>query len=264
MAFALAREGMPVLIADMLSQELEQARADASQEGLDIQIFCADLTKAEDRAALLAAAHTALGRIDVLINNAGIGSGIVRNGMVRKNFLVSPIPFWELDEAVLDRFFKVNGVAPYLLCAAVCGEMIERGWGRLINVTTGLDTMLRHGMAGYGGSKASLEAHTAIMAADLSGTGVTANVLIPGGPADTPMVPAESGFDRRLMVQPEQMGPPAVWLASDASDGITGQRFRAVAWNVSVGPEAAAAAAGGAAAWGASGSPTVWPGGDAR
>ena len=139
--------------------------------------------------------------------------------------------------------------------------MMERKWGRIINVTTSLDTMLRPGMAGYGGSKAGLEAHTAIMAGDLLDTGVTANVLVPGGPANTPIVPAEAGFDRSKLIQPEAMAAPAVWLASDESNDVTGRRFLAVHWDPSLPNEVASEKAMAPIAWEGLGSQTVFPAG---
>src|SRR3546814_20117453 len=93
--------------------------------------------------------------------------------------------------------------------ASLVPEMMRRKWGRIINVTTSLDNMLRPGMVGYGGSKAALEAPTAIMAGDLSGTGVTAHVLVPGGPATTAADPLEGGLDRAHNLQPEESGRAA-------------------------------------------------------
>jgi NAD(P)-dependent dehydrogenase (short-subunit alcohol dehydrogenase family) len=62
-------------------------------------------------------------------------------------------------------------------------NMIALGSGRIVNITMSLNSMIRRGFAPYGGAKASLEAHSAIMAADLEGAGVTVNALVPGGPA---------------------------------------------------------------------------------
>jgi NAD(P)-dependent dehydrogenase (short-subunit alcohol dehydrogenase family) len=62
------------------------------------------------------------------------------------------------------------------------------------------------------------------MAKDLEGTGVTVNVLVPGGITNTPMV-SESGFDRTKMIQPEVMAPPLLWLVSDAAGKVTARRF---------------------------------------
>jgi NAD(P)-dependent dehydrogenase (short-subunit alcohol dehydrogenase family) len=145
--------------------------------------------------------------------------------IVRRNFVVEPVRFWEHTEEHTQNFFAVNAIAPFRLAVHLAPDMVKRGWGRIISVTTSLGSMLRAGMAGYAGSKAALEAHTAVLAGDLADTGVTANVLIPGGAANTPMVPLESGVDRAQLIQPEAMVAPALWLASTESDGVTAKRL---------------------------------------
>jgi NAD(P)-dependent dehydrogenase (short-subunit alcohol dehydrogenase family) len=128
-------------------------------------------------------------------------------------------------------------------------DMMTARWGRIVNVTTSLGTMIRNGSPTYGPSKAALEAMSAIMAKDLDGSGVTVNVLVPGGVTDTPMVPQEAGFDRREMIQPEVMAPPLLWLLSDAAAGVTGRRFLAVHWDPKLPPAQAAEKAGAPVAW---------------
>ena len=135
------------------------------------------------------------------------------------------------------------------LANAVVPEMMREGWGRIVNVTTSLGTMLNAGSPTYGPSKAALEALSAIMAKDLDGTGVTVNVLVPGGITNTPMVSDEAGFERAKMIQPEVMGPPLVWLVSDAAVKVIGRRFLAVDWDASLPPEEAAEKAGAPVAW---------------
>jgi NAD(P)-dependent dehydrogenase (short-subunit alcohol dehydrogenase family) len=127
--------------------------------------------------------------------------------------------------------------------------MMRQKWGRIVNVTTSLGTMIREGSPTYGPTKAALEAVSAIMAKDLAGTGVTVNVLVPGGVTNTGMVPLEAGYDRAEMIQPAVMTPPLNWLVSDAAGGVTGRRFLAVHWDPSLPPEEAAAKAGAPVAW---------------
>src|ERR1700720_2949085 len=115
-------------------------------------------------------------------------------------------------------------------------SVMRQGWGRIVNVTTSLGTMINLGFPTYGPSKAALEALSAIMAKDLDGTGVTVNVLVPGGITNTPMV-SESGFDRAQMIQPEVMAPPLLWLVSDAAGKVTGRRFLGVHWDPELPPE---------------------------
>jgi NAD(P)-dependent dehydrogenase (short-subunit alcohol dehydrogenase family) len=87
------------------------------------------------------------------------------------------------------------------------------------------------------------------MAKDLDGTGVTVNVLVPGGLTNTPMVSDNTGFDRAEMIQPEVMAPPLIWLLSDAAGRVTGRRFVAVHWNTNLPPDQAAEIAGAPVAW---------------
>ena len=137
--------------------------------------------------------------------------------------------------------------------------MIEAGRGRIVNVTTSLNTMYRAGAGAYGPSKAALEAHTHIMAHDLEGTGVTANVLIPGGPVNTRMIPVASGVDRAELIQPTVMRDPIVWLCSDDSDGISGMRFIALRWDASLPRDERIEAAGAPVAWTQLGAQSVQP-----
>ena len=72
------------------------------------------------------------------------------------------LSFREISGPMLERFFKVNAVAPHLLTVDLVGGMIERGWGRIVNISTSLDTMLKQ--VAYGASKAANEAYAALMA----------------------------------------------------------------------------------------------------
>ncbi|HEX2215145.1 MAG TPA: hypothetical protein VHG27_00365 [Xanthobacteraceae bacterium] len=75
---------------------------------------------------------------------------------------------------------------------------------------------------------------SAVWAEELRGSGVTVNVLVPGGPTDTPLVGAGSGWPREKMLRPEVMGPPLCWLISDAAAEVTGQRITAGRWDPSL------------------------------
>ena len=86
-------------------------------------------------------------------------------------------------------------------------------------------------MQPYGGSKAANEAHLLAMAHELDGTGVTANVLVPGGAADTRLVSRAAAPDRSKLISPDVMVAPLLWLCSNASDGVTGQRFVGASWD---------------------------------
>lgn len=107
--------------------------------------------------------------------------------------------------------------------------MIARGWRRVVNVTTKLDTMNREGRSPYGPSKAAAEMATEIRAKEPAGTGVTVNIVNPGAGANTPGMAAEmwqrspDGHAPRL-VEPDEMVPPLLFVVSRAADAVNGYR----------------------------------------
>ena len=144
---------------------------------------------------------------------------------MRRNFIADPLRFWDADPERWWKMVTVNLRGPFLLARAAAPHMIARKWGRIVNVTTSFSTMIRGGNMPYGQTKAALEAGSASWAEDLAGTGVTVNVLIPGGAADTGMIPHEAIPDRSKLVPPDAMAAPIRFLASSASDGVNGKRF---------------------------------------
>ena len=117
---------------------------------------------------------------------------------------------------------------------AVAPHFLEQGSGRFIGVTTSMDTMWRKGGAPYGPSKAGHEALIAIMAQDFEGSGVTANVLTPGGATATNMVLPPEGGTAEALIQPEVMQSPVVWIASDDASDWNGRRIIAYYWDESL------------------------------
>jgi len=246
MTRALLAEGIRVAAVDRDREPLEALAASAREEGKAAELLIIGADLADDSAADAIAKATGgkFGRIDILVNNAGIGPGAIRPDSWQR-----PLKFWEITPDQWRRFVAVHTTAPLALTNAVVPEMMRQGWGRIINVTTSFGTMLNAGSPTYGPSKAALEALSAIMAKDLDGTGVTVNVLVPGGVTNTPMVSDEAGFDRAKLIQPEVMAPPLVWLVSNAAGKVTGQRFLAVHWDTKLPPDEAAEKAGAPVAW---------------
>src|SRR5246500_2641162 len=199
MTRALLAAGIRVAGVDRDREPLEALAASASEQGkaAELLTIAADLTDDSAVDAITKATRVKFGRIDILVNNAGIGLGAIRPDSWQR-----PLKFWEITPDQWRRFVAVHTTAPLTLANAVVPEMMRQGWGRIVNVTTSLGTMINPGFPTYGPSKAALEALSAIMAKDLDGTGVTVNVLVPGGITNTPMV-SESGFDRAQMIQPE-------------------------------------------------------------
>jgi NAD(P)-dependent dehydrogenase (short-subunit alcohol dehydrogenase family) len=245
MTQGLLAAGIRVAGVDRDREPLEALTASAHEQGKADNLLTIQTDLANDSAAdeITKATRARFGRIDILVNNAGIGPGAIRSDSWRR-----PLKFWEITPDQWRRFVAVHTTAPLSLANAVVPEMMREGWGRIINVTTSLGTMLNAGSPTYGPSKAALEALSAIMAKDLDGTGVTVNVLVPGGITNTPMA-SESGFDRAKMIQPEVMVPPLLWLVSDAAGKVTGRRFLGVHWDPTLSPEQAAEKAGAPVAW---------------
>src|SRR3954447_9909571 len=238
--------GIRVAASDRTAEGLAALARSAREQGKEAALLTieADLTRDDAVDKIVSAARQRFGAIDILVNNAGVGQATIRSGN-RQN----PIRFWEVTPAQWRLFATVHNDAPMALSRAVVHEMITRRWGRIVNVTTSLGTMIRSGSPTYGPSKAALEALSAIMSKDLDGTGVTVNVLVPGGVTNTPMVPQESGFERERMIQPEVMAPPLLWLVSEAAAEVTGRRFLAVHWDPKLPPAEAAEKAGAPVAW---------------
>jgi NAD(P)-dependent dehydrogenase (short-subunit alcohol dehydrogenase family) len=262
MALGLIGAGVRVAIVDIDAEPVEEALSAARGiGGRDAAIgIVADLSDPGEAARAVETARARLGGIAILVNNAGIGPEAVR-----RDFMARPIKIWEIPIEAWRRVFGINSDAPFFLTRLCVPAMIDSGWGRIVNVTTSLDTMIRGGYAPYGGSKAANEAHLAMLAEDLGGSGVTANVLVPGGPANTRLIPFDAPIARESLVQPEAMVPPLLWLASRQADDFTGRRLAAVLWDPGLPPAAAAERAGAPLAWPQLGRqsqhPAGWPDG---
>jgi NAD(P)-dependent dehydrogenase (short-subunit alcohol dehydrogenase family) len=246
MVRGLLAAGIRVAGVDRDRESLETLAASAREQGKAAELLTIAIDLTDDVApdAITKATRGKFGRIDILVNNAGIGPGAVRPDSWER-----PLKFWEITPVQWRRFVAVHTTAPLALTNAVVPEMMRQSWGRIVNVTTSLGTMLNAGSPTYGPSKAALEALSAIMAKDLDGTGVTVNVLVPGGVTNTPMISDGAGFDRANLIQPEVMAPPLLWLVSDAAGKVTGRRFLGVHWDTKLPPEEAAEKAGAPVAW---------------
>ena len=165
------------------------------------------------------------------------------------DFFTEKTKFWDLDDDLWLQMLNVNVYGPQLMARTVVPHMLEQGWGRIVNITTSLDTMYLAGAGCYGPSKAALEAHTKIMAQDLEDTGIGVNILIPGGPVNTRMIPEETGIPREALIQPDVMVRPIIWLSSDDSDGIHCMRFIAALWDPELHREARIEKSGAPVAW---------------
>jgi NAD(P)-dependent dehydrogenase (short-subunit alcohol dehydrogenase family) len=246
MTLGLLEDGIDVAAVDKETGWLDELASLATGRDFagGLRTLRADLSDPSAFGTVVSAVLGAFGRIDILVNNAGIGQGSIRADQRR-----NPLRFWEITPEQWGRFFAVNATAPVMMARAVVPTMLRARSGRIVTVTTSLGTMLREGYVLYGASKAAAEAATAVMSADLAGTGVTANVLVPGGMTDTRIVPDAAVADRSRLLRPEIMAPPLLWLVSDAAAGVSGRRFLAAHWDTSLPPAEAAEKCGAPIAW---------------
>lgn len=253
MTLALVRAGARVAMLDVNAEWLEQTSSDMREVGGDDSVFTmvSDVSKPESAEDAVSRTIAELGGLHILINNAGISAGNL--GPNRMNF-------WDISPESWNKVLSVNLNGPFYMARAAVGHMIEQKWGRIIGVTTSMDTMYREGMSPYGPSKAGHEALIALISRELEGTGVTANVLVPGGAADTNILPPDTPYDRAALIRPDVMQDPVVWLASDASQEINGRRFIARNWDESLPIEERLEKAGAPAAWPQLGQQSVAPG----
>jgi NAD(P)-dependent dehydrogenase (short-subunit alcohol dehydrogenase family) len=223
MTLGLAASGVRVLAVGHLPEDVA-----AMQGTSNVRPMVADLRSPAACDSVVAEALSAFGRIDILVNNAGLTFTYIDPERFRRE---QPRKFWEVKDEVIQNVMDTNYVAADQMGRRVAPILVRQGWGRIINVTTKLDTMNREGSVPYGSSKAALEMTTEIWAKEVVGTGVTVNIVNPGAGANTPGMNQElrdwsrEGRVPRL-VEPDEMVPPLCRFDS----GRSGERlsFRCV------------------------------------
>jgi 3-oxoacyl-[acyl-carrier protein] reductase len=240
MALGLARAGATVVGPAHIAADFDDLTAADALPGRIIPVH-ADLRRSADCER---AVKTALGAggLHILVNNAGLTLTYICPDLYRRS---RPPKFWEATDEVVQNVMDTNFVAADKLARRAAPLMVEQGWGRIINVTTMLQTMNRVGFSPYGPSKAALEMASWVWSKELEGTGVTVNIVNPGAGANTPGMAEEmrrksrDGTVERL-VEPEQMVPPLLWVVSREADRVNGMRYDAKQWNPGLPPAEAA------------------------
>jgi NAD(P)-dependent dehydrogenase (short-subunit alcohol dehydrogenase family) len=250
---ALLADGHSVAAVDRDTEGLAQLAAahDAPETKPRLLTIAEDLELGFGCHAAVRAARSQFGTIEAVINNAGIGMSSIRPDADAK-----PPGIDELTPEIWEPFLSIFVRAPAILVRAALPFMKQGGFGRIVNNTTSYLTMLR--VLPYGAVKAALEAMSAVWAKELEGTGITVNVLVPGGPTDTPLISDASGWPRDKMLRPDIMGPPARWLISNASANFTGQRIIAARWDADLAPDEAVKRASRAIGWPELTADAVW------
>jgi 3-hydroxybutyrate dehydrogenase len=226
-AVAFAAEGAKVAVTARTEAELQEVVAAVRGKGGEAVAVTADVADRAAVQALVGRVQAALGAVEILVNNAGIGSS------------ADPRPLLEYDDAFWDLSLAVNLTAPYLLCKAVLPGMLARKWGRIINVASINSRIPSPHAAAYVASKHGLLGLTRVLALEVAKDGVTVNAICPG-PVRTVMNDKRVAYDAKRRgvsfqeqersmtllgrrIEPDEVAPLAVYLAGDDARMMTGQ-----------------------------------------
>ncbi len=216
MAAALAGAGVSVALTGRSGQRAAEV-AGSLPGALGVEM---DVRDERSVARAVDMAWSRLDGIDMLVNNAGIGMRTVN-----PRFMTESRGFWTVPPEGFRDVIETNLTGYFLVAREVAPRMLAAGGGRIVNVSVSNATMTRAGFVPYGPSRAGTESLSRIMAADLRGTPVTVNMLLPGGATRTGMVPAAAAAGLPGLLEPEIMGPPIAWLASAAAAGVHDERI---------------------------------------
>jgi NAD(P)-dependent dehydrogenase (short-subunit alcohol dehydrogenase family) len=248
MALGLAREGHSVVAAGHIGADADALAREIAGTPLVDRLLpvIADLRREGECDHIVALARERFGGLDILVNNAGLTFTYIDPARYRRPSIQK---FWEVGDDIVANVFAVNFLAADRLARRVVPHLVAQGWGRIVNVTTKLDTMNRAGTHPYGASKAALEMATEVWAKEAAGTGLTVNIVNPGAGANTPGMAEEMRAMSRdgrapRLVEPEEMVPPLLYVVSREADTVNGWRFDANLWDASLPPAEAARRAG--------------------
>ena len=223
MAQALAEAGATVALASRPSTLLTETVSRLKKDGLDVVALPMDVRSETSIKEAVLWVRTNWKSLDVLVNNAGIGMKTVNPA-----FLTEPQPFYKVSPEGFRDLIDTNLTGYFLVSRAFVPLFLAKRKGKIINISMNHETMKRKGFIPYGPSRAGAESLSYIMAEDLREAGITVNMLLPGGATETEMIPEayrEEVLKQVSLLKPSVMAKPIVYLASDKSDGITGQRL---------------------------------------
>jgi NAD(P)-dependent dehydrogenase (short-subunit alcohol dehydrogenase family) len=224
---ALAEAGAAVTLAARTVAEVEQVAGELCAAGHSAWAVACDVTDPEQVQALAAAARQRMERVDILVNNAGIAPSA---------------PLRSITLETWNRVFAVNSTGTFLCTQALVPGMVERGWGRVVNVASIAGRTAAPYIAAYAASKHAVVGFTRAVAAEVAASGVTVNAVCPGY-VDTRMtdesvariagktgMTAEEARERILrtspqhrLIEPEEVAYLVLALCDPRARGVNGQ-----------------------------------------
>ena len=211
LALACAREGARVVINARSEESIRPVAEEVESAGAEVLALGADVSKGADVEKLVEAATRRFGRVDVLVNNAGL--------------LGPRVAIAEYPEEEWRRVLDANLTGPFLVARAIIPHMPEGS--SIVNVVSGV---IVEGRAEWGASSVSkfgVEGLTQILASELEGRGIRVNAVDPGGMRTGMRAAAYPEEDPMTRITPEENTDVFLYLASDDSRGVTGRRFKA-------------------------------------
>jgi 3-oxoacyl-[acyl-carrier protein] reductase len=237
MSLGLAAKGARMVLASPAVAGLEAVAAEIGElagPGRALAVET-DITDPASCGNCLKATVEAFGGLDVLVNNARRLRRDPGNPETAGHLV-----FWESDPEIYRQTVEVNVTGTFIMARAVAPYFVEKGSGKIINITTSIRNFYSERQSPYGVTKAAIDSSTYIWSRDLKDTGVTVNVLLPGGACDTGD-PNRPPAPERELLPVDVMNPVLVWLCSARSDGATGSRYNGSLWDGAADPDAAAA-----------------------
>ena len=220
MVRALARAGADLGIAGRRTGPIEEAAAEAESLGVRAVSVATDVTDSAHAANLMKTCLGRFGKDDVLTNKAGAVSHIVRK------------PFWDLTDEEWDWIMKVNLTGAFYCAREVSQTMVDQGHGKIINVASGFGLRGGRDIYMYCCSKGGMIQFSRVLSFNLARYGITANTIVPGfvptgntGAMSDSLPRGGEFLPTGKLGKPEDFGPLAVYLASPASDYMTGEMF---------------------------------------
>ncbi len=207
-ALAFLQDGGDVTVTCRHLSELETLREEAGPDAGRLRGQVVDVTDAGETEALAGAVRHDAGRLDILVNAVGGYAGGAK--------------LWETDPSVLDRMLSLNVRSGFVLARSVVPVMLAQGHGAIVNVAARAALVHGAGLSAYAASKAAALAMTNVLAAELKGTGVRVNSVLPSIIDSEANRRAMPGADFSRWPKPEELARVILFLCSDEARLIHG------------------------------------------